>query len=193
MDPNLHAPQQAHHQHGDWPRFLQSPFPLEVRRWPRKRWLHYGNTRGSPQMAIHGYGSTAMGDQQPFLESFQYLYCIQPLGSFNQVEWNGLFGSRFQGRGGKKKKQHMSTPFGVFFFGEEARIDRVASSWFFSPNSFSYRCSYFLGGEGSQNLWIRCEGGCHTGSRWRCRLVCVGVRVRRSKTGLSSHRVSLEV
>ena len=23
-------------------------------------------------------------------------------------------------------------------------------------------------------------GGCHTGSRWRCRLVCVGVRVRRS-------------
>ena len=36
-------------------------------------------------------------------------------------------------------------------------------------------------------------GSCHTGSRWRCRLVCVGVRVRRSKTGLSSHRVSLEV
>ena len=82
------------------------------------------------------------------------------------------------------------------------------------PNSFSYRGSYFkLGGEGSRILWIRCGGGCHTGSRWRCRLVCVGVtvrlshmqgvvevssgvcrvRVRRSKTGLSSHRVSLEV
>ena len=30
-------------------------------------------------------------------------------------------------------------------------------------------------------------GGCHTGSRWRCRLVCVGVRVR------LSHRVSLAV
>ena len=29
--------------------------------------------------------------------------------------------------------------------------------------------------------------GCHTGSRWRCRLVCVGVRVR------LSHRVSLAV
>ena len=27
-------------------------------------------------------------------------------------------------------------------------------------------------------------GGCDTGSRWRCRLVCVGVRVRSSKTGL---------
>ena len=53
----------------------------------------------------------------------------------------------------------------------------------FSPNSFSYRGSYFkLGGEGSQVLWIRCGGGCHTGSRWRCRLVCVGVKVRRSKT-----------
>ena len=34
--------------------------------------------------------------------------------------------------------------------------------------------------------------GCHTGCRWRCCVVCVGVRVRRSKTGLS-HRVSLEV
>ena len=56
----------------------------------------------------------------------------------------------------------------------------------FSPNSFSYRGSYFkLGGEGSQILWIRAGGGgCHKGSRWRCRLVCVGVRVRRSKTGL---------
>ena len=65
----------------------------------------------------------------------------------------------------------------------------------FSPNSFSYRGSYFkLGGEGSQILWIRAGGGgCHTGSRWRCRLACLGVRVRRSKTGLSSHRVSLEV
>ena len=29
-----------------------------------------------------------------------------------------------------------------------------------SPNSFSYRGSYFkLGGEGSQILWIRCGGG----------------------------------
>ena len=36
------------------------------------------------------------------------------------------------------------------------------------------------------------KGGCHTRCRWRCRLVCVGVRVRRSKTGLSQ-RVSLEV
>ena len=34
--------------------------------------------------------------------------------------------------------------------------------------------------------------GAVTGCRWRCRLVCVGVRVRRSKTGLSD-RVSLEV
>ena len=84
----------------------------------------------------------------------------------------------------------------------------------FSPNSFSYRGSYFkLGGEGSQILWIRCGGchtgcrwrcrlvsvcsvgvrvprpGCQTGCRWRCRLVCVGARVRRSKTGLS-HRVT---
>ena len=31
--------------------------------------------------------------------------------------------------------------------------------------------------------------GCQTGCRWRCRLVCVGARVRRSKTGLS-HRVT---
>ena len=55
----------------------------------------------------------------------------------------------------------------------------------FSPNSFSYRGSYFkLGGEGSQILWIRCAGGCH---RWRCCLVCVGVRV------WLSHRLSLEV
>ena len=62
----------------------------------------------------------------------------------------------------------------------------------FSPNSFSYRGSYFkLGGEGSQVLWIRC-GGCHAGCRWRCNLLrCVWVWVRRSKTGLSSHRVSL--
>ena len=44
-----------------------------------------------------------------------------------------------------------------------------------------------LGGEGSQILWIRCGGDCHTGSRRRCRLVCVGVRVR------LSHRVSLAV
>ena len=30
----------------------------------------------------------------------------------------------------------------------------------FSPNSFSYRGSYFkLGGEGSQILWIRAGGG----------------------------------
>ena len=63
----------------------------------------------------------------------------------------------------------------------------------FSPNSFSSRGSYFkLGGEGSQILWIRCVGGCHTGCRWRCCVVCVGVRVRRCKAGLS-HRVSLEV
>ena len=32
--------------------------------------------------------------------------------------------------------------------------------FYFSPNSFSYRGSYFkLGGEGSQILWIRCGGG----------------------------------
>ena len=80
----------------------------------------------------------------------------------------------------------------------------------FSPNSFSSRGSYFnLGGEGLQILWIRCVGGCHTGCRWRCCVVCVGVgfadvrpgchtgcrwrcrvvgvgvRVRRFKTGLS--------
>ena len=31
---------------------------------------------------------------------------------------------------------------------------------FFCPSSFSYRGSYFkLGGEGSQILWIRCQGG----------------------------------
>ena len=36
------------------------------------------------------------------------------------------------------------------------------------------------------------KGGCHTRCGWRCRLVCVGVRVRRSKRGLS-HKVSLEV
>ena len=68
---------------------------------------------------------------------------------------------------------------------------------------FSYRGSYFkYRGEGSQILWIRCggavtqgvvgavvwcmgegsqiqEGGCHTGRRWSCRLVCVCVRVQR--------------
>ena len=33
----------------------------------------------------------------------------------------------------------------------------------FSPNSFSYRGSYFkLGGEGSQFLWIRAGGGAVT-------------------------------
>ena len=42
-------------------------------------------------------------------------------------------------------------------------------------------CGFVVGG-----------GFCHTGSRWRCRLVCVGVRVRRSKTGLS-HRASLKL
>ena len=44
----------------------------------------------------------------------------------------------------------------------------------FSPNSFSYRGSYFK----LQILWIRCGGGgCHTGCRWRCNLLmCVGVR-----------------
>ena len=48
-----------------------------------------------------------------------------------------------------------------------------------SPNSFGYRGSYFkLGGEDSQILWIRCGGGCHTGSRWRC---VWGVRVRLSQ------------
>ena len=53
---------------------------------------------------------------------------------------------------------------------------------------FSYRGSYFkFGGEGSQILWIRCGGTVTHKSRWRCRLVCVGVRVR------LSHRVSLEV
>ena len=36
------------------------------------------------------------------------------------------------------------------------------------------------------------KGGCHRGCRWRCCLVSVGVRVRRSKRGLSQ-RVSLEV
>ena len=47
---------------------------------------------------------------------------------------------------------------------------------FIPQNSFGYRGSYFkLGGEGSPS-----------------RLVCVGVRVRRSKTGQSSHRVLLE-
>ena len=64
----------------------------------------------------------------------------------------------------------------------------ILPSAFFFPNSFSSRGSYFkLGGEGSQILWIRCGGGCHRGSRWRCRLVCVGVRVR------LSHRLSLAV
>ena len=58
----------------------------------------------------------------------------------------------------------------------------------FYPNSFSYRGSYFK--LGSEILWVRCGGGCHTQFRWRCRLVCVGVR--RCKTGLS-HRVSVEV
>ena len=58
----------------------------------------------------------------------------------------------------------------------------------FSPNSFSYRGSHFkLGGEGSQIVWIRCRTVYHTGSCWRCRLLCVGVRVR------LSHRLSLEV
>ena len=57
---------------------------------------------------------------------------------------------------------------------------------FFSPNSFSYigvltsswgvRVHRFCG--------FVAGGGCHTGCRWRCRLVGVGVRVRRSKTGL---------
>ena len=98
----------------------------------------------------------------------------------------------------------------------------------YSPNSFSCRGSYFkLVGEGSQILWIRCGGLSHRvslevssgagfadprpgqkGCRWRRCVVCVGVRVRRSKTRQShrcvrvrvrrsktglSHRVSLEV
>ena len=36
--------------------------------------------------------------------------------------------------------------------------------------------------------------GCHTACRWRCNLLmCVWVRVCRSKTGLLSHRVSLKL
>ena len=51
-----------------------------------------------------------------------------------------------------------------------------------SPNSFSYRGSYFkYRGEGSQIFWIRFGGGCRAGCRPRCRLMCVlvWVRVRR--------------
>ena len=43
---------------------------------------------------------------------------------------------------------------------------------FISPNSFSYRGSYFkYRGEGSQNFWIRFGGGCRAGCRPRCRLI----------------------
>ena len=67
----------------------------------------------------------------------------------------------------------------------------------FSPNSFSYRGSYFSLGMKVRRFcgFLAAEAvtqGVVTGCRWRCRLVCVGVRVRRSKTGLSD-RVSLEV
>ena len=48
----------------------------------------------------------------------------------------------------------------LFFFAQIAlAIGVLTSSW---------------GGEGSQILWIRCGGGCHTGCCWRCRLVCRG-------------------
>ena len=85
-------------------------------------------------------------------------------------------------------------------------------------HSFSYRGSYFkLGGDGSQILWIRCGGAVtqgvvggvvwcvegsgfadprpvcrHTECHWSCHLMRVGVRVYRSKRGLSQ-KVSLEV
>ena len=72
----------------------------------------------------------------------------------------------------------------------------------------SYKGSYFkLGGWGFADFVDSLRGGCHTGCRWRCRLVfvgfadprlgcrtgccwrcrlvCVRVTVRRSKTGLS--------
>ena len=53
-----------------------------------------------------------------------------------------------------------------------------------SPNSFSYRGSYFkYRGEGSQIFWIRFGGGCQAGCRPRRRLMfswwCVWVNVRR--------------
>ncbi len=58
------------------------------------------------------------------------------------------------------------------------------SHFLFSPNSFSYRGSYFkYRGEGSQIFWIRFGGGCRAGCRPRCRLIftwwCVWVSVRR--------------
>ena len=53
----------------------------------------------------------------------------------------------------------------------------------FSPNSFSYRGSYFkCRGEGSQVFWIRFGGGCRAGCRPRYRPMfdwwCVWVRHR---------------
>ena len=50
-----------------------------------------------------------------------------------------------------------------------------------SPNSFSFRGSYFkYRGEGSQIFWIRFGGrGCRAGCRPRCRLMCVRVRALR--------------
>ena len=47
----------------------------------------------------------------------------------------------------------------------------------FSPNSFSYRGSYFkYRGEGSQILWIRFGGSCQAGCCPRSHLIFVWVR-----------------
>ena len=54
----------------------------------------------------------------------------------------------------------------------------LTSSWGVRVRRF---CGFVAGG-----------GGLSHRVSWRCRLACVGVRVRRSKTGLS-HGVSLEV
>ena len=145
-------------------------------------------------MAIHGFGSTAMGDPLDHFWGRSNIFTASSLWvastKLNEMAFLAL-ASKVEG----EKKRNSTCPHLLVFFssGKKRGLTGLLLCGFFPPNSFSYRCSYFLGGEGSQNLWIRCEGGCHTGSRWRCRLVCVGVRVRRSKTGLSSHRVSLEV
>ena len=84
-------------------------------------------------MAIHGFGSTAMGDPLDHFWSRSNIFTASSLWvastKLNEMAFLAL-ASKVEG---EKKKQHMSTPFGVFFFGEEARIDRVASLWFFSP------------------------------------------------------------
>ena len=153
-------------------------------------------------MAIHGFGSTAMGDPLDHFWSRSNIFTASSLWvastKLNEMAFLAL-ASKVEG---EKKKQHMSTPFGVFSSGKKRGLTGLLLCGFFPQialaigvlTSWGVRvrriCGFVARGAVTQGVvggvvWCVLGSGfadprpgCrHTGCRWRCNLrMCVGVR-----------------